>query len=145
MSNVEGHRSIPRVIQDEDRQQKACRDPEQTGSQHIDVPWIEVWVRMHGPSRKQLPLHRDRTLVGNGGATYYIFGECGMRNRLTGFHELDELIARTGLTRAEVDPTCMLFSTSGFDNDLLDCADVDAGVKLVTLDRIMGRAPAEPL
>lgn len=83
--------------------------------------------------------------VERGGATYYIFGECKMRNRLTGFRELDELIERTELTKTEVNPTYMLFSTSGFDDDLLDYADINDNVKLVTLDQIMGRSPAEPL
>lgn len=83
--------------------------------------------------------------VESGSATYYIFGECKMRNRLTGFHELNELIERTELTKTEVNPTYMLFSTSGFDDDLLDYASISDNVKLVNLDQIMGNAPAEPL
>ena len=79
------------------------------------------------------------------GVSFDIFGECKMRNRLTGFTELNELMRRVGLTKSGANPRYMLFSTSGFDADLTDYADERSDVMLVDLDMIMGRRAAPPL
>lgn len=74
-----------------------------------------------------------------------LFGECKMRNRLTGFTELNELVRRVELTKTDVRPRYILFSTSGFTDDLKDHADQRNDLVLVDLDMIMGRSAPEPL
>ncbi len=83
--------------------------------------------------------------IEQGGSVYDLFAECKMRNRVTGFHELNELIERVEMTRTNVNPRYMMFSTSGFDADLEDYAHEHGDVILVDLDMIMGRKPAKPL
>ncbi len=68
-----------------------------------------------------------------------------MRNRVTGFHELNELMKRVEMTKSNVNPRYMMFSTSGFDGDLEEYAEEHRDVILVDLDMMMGRRQAEPL
>ena len=79
------------------------------------------------------------------GSTFDVFGECKLRNRLFGFHELNELVSRAELTGANVNARYMLFSTSGFNEDLLDYADQNQDLVLVDLDAILGRRATKPL
>ena len=83
--------------------------------------------------------------IEQGGSVYDLFAECKMRNRVTGFHELNELMKRVEMTKSNVNPRYMMFSTSGFDGDLEEYAEERKDVILVDLDMMMGRRQAEPL
>lgn len=79
------------------------------------------------------------------GAVYDLFAECKMRNRATGFRELNELMRRAEMTKANLNPRYMIFSTGGFDSDLEEYAEERRDVILVGLDAIMDRKPAKQL
>lgn len=73
-----------------------------------------------------------------------LFGECKFRSRMMGMSDLETLMRRVGGLHGRFNPRYILFSASGFDEDLTDYA-ADNGVLLIGLDVLFGDSPAPPL
>lgn len=114
-------------------------------------PCIETG-RWWGPSKELdeggIPVIVDIDVtarIESDGSIYDVFGECKMRRRQTGFTELNTLTERVGLTGANVNPRYVLFSPSGFTEDLMDYAESRRDTILVDLPMLMGDVPPRPL
>lgn len=83
--------------------------------------------------------------VKSNGSIYDVFCECKMRRRQTGFTELNVMTERVELTGANVNPRYMLFSPSGFTDDLRDHAESRRDLMLIDPPMLMGDIPPRPI
>lgn len=73
-----------------------------------------------------------------------LFGECSLRARKMGMSDLRTLESRVENLHGRFNPRLILFSASGFDEDLTEHA-ADIGVLLIDTDILFGDRPAPPL
>ena len=83
-------------------------------------------------------------LLDNGnGWTMNLFGECKFRRKVMGFTDLNKLTRRVDSLQVD-SASLMLFSISGFDEDLVEYAE-DNAIALVSIDELMENRPAPAL
>lgn len=73
-----------------------------------------------------------------------ILAECKFRRQKTGFSTLNSLKDRASCIRGIVNEHYMLFSISGFEENLEEFAE-DHGIMLVGIDKLQGRSPPDRL
>ena len=72
--------------------------------------------------------------VVDNGNSYAIMAECKFRNRKTGMTALEELEFRSGFVKGYNNIRFMIFSGSGFTEELMDVAESRSDLELVSLD-----------
>ena len=82
--------------------------------------------------------------IDDNGLRRQVFGECKHRMRPVTWATLNELQDKVKHLRNVVNPTLVLFSWSGFKENLLDDSE-DMGIMLIGLDALTGRGEAPPL
>ncbi|MDO5862627.1 MAG: ATP-binding protein [Thermoplasmata archaeon] len=73
-----------------------------------------------------------------------LFGECKFRTRKMGMSDLRTLESRVENLHGRFNPRLILFSASGFDEDLTEYA-ADSGMLLIDADVLFGDKPVPPL
>ena len=82
--------------------------------------------------------------IDDDGLRRQVFGECKHRMKPVTWATLNELQDKVRHLRNVVNPTLVLFSWSGFKENLLDDSE-DMGIMLIGLDALTGREEAPPL